>query len=179
MEDDRERRRPMIELREMEIDDLASVFHLGEKLFTSRVTPNLYRTWDEFEVTGMFQEEPEFCLVADADDRIVGFAMGATIAKTRSAWKYGHLIWLGVDPQYHRFGVASRLLRRFRDLMMDRGVRILLVDTEADNHAAINFFKRHGFGNIEEHLYMSLNLDGIIKDLKEKGKEKKQKDHHG
>jgi ribosomal protein S18 acetylase RimI-like enzyme len=171
---DKNKRRFTLEVREMEIDDLAQVFHLGEKLFTSKETPNLYRTWDEFEVTGMFQEEPEFCLVADADERIVGFVMGTTITKAHSAWKYGHLIWLGVDPQFRRFGIATRLFKEFRDLMLENGVRILLIDTEADNEAAIKFFRSLGFGNVEEHIYMSLNLDSQLKHIKEK----KQKNNH-
>ena len=32
-------------IREMEIDDLSAVYHLGEKLFTSDEFPILYRTW--------------------------------------------------------------------------------------------------------------------------------------
>ena len=173
-EHDKDKKRLNIELREMEIDDLAQVFHLGERLFTSEETPNLYRTWDEFEVTGMFQEEPEFCLVADADERIVGFVMGTTITKTHSAWKYGHLVWLGVDPQFQRFGIASRLFNQFRELMLEHGVRILLIDTEADNEGALKFFRRMGFGNVEEHVYMSLNLDMQLKQIKEK----KHKNNH-
>lgn len=34
---------PHLEIRQMEIDDLAAVFHLGERLFTSQRVPNLYR----------------------------------------------------------------------------------------------------------------------------------------
>jgi hypothetical protein len=34
-------------VRELEIDDLAPVYHLGEELFTSDLYPYLYRTWDK------------------------------------------------------------------------------------------------------------------------------------
>ena len=37
-------RRSSIKIREMEIDDIAQVFHLGEKLFTVESAPNTYRT---------------------------------------------------------------------------------------------------------------------------------------
>jgi ribosomal protein S18 acetylase RimI-like enzyme len=154
-----EKRRPAVEIREMEIDDLAPVFHLGERLFTSKKVPTLYRTWDEYEVTNIFQTEPEFCLVAEVHGNPIGFALGTTITKTRSAWKYGHLVWLGVDPDYQRLGVAKRLFSHFRDKMDEHGVRILLVDTEADNEQALAFFREMGFGNPEEHLYLALNLD--------------------
>ena len=154
-----EKRRPGVEIREMEIDDLAPVFHLGERLFTSTKVPTLYRTWDEYEVTNIFQTESEFCMVAEVDGKPIGFALGTTITKTRSAWKYGHLVWLGVDPDYQRLGVARRLFNHFREKMEEHGVRILLVDTEADNEQALAFFRDMGFGNPEEHLYLALNLD--------------------
>ena len=70
-----------------------------------------------------------------------------------------HLVWLGVDPDYQRLGVARRLFNHFRDKMEEHGVRILLVDTEADNEQALAFFREMGFGNPEEHLYLALNLD--------------------
>lgn len=147
-----------IEIRHATIDDLAAIFHLGEKVFTAQDSSNLYRTWDEYEVTGTFNSEPEHMLVAEADDRVVGFALGTTIQKARSAWSYGHLVWLGVDPEYARRGVGGQLFERFRDVMTETGVRMLLVDTQADNQAAINFFMRHGFDNPTDHVYMTLYL---------------------
>jgi ribosomal protein S18 acetylase RimI-like enzyme len=90
----------------------------------------------------------------------VGFALGTTIEKERSAWKYGHLVWLGVHADFHRSGVASRLFDHLRKLMETQGVRIIIVDTEADNLSALHFFRRMGFGKPEEHIYLSLNLSG-------------------
>jgi ribosomal protein S18 acetylase RimI-like enzyme len=155
------KKRNDVEIREMEIDDLPAVFHIGENLFTPEQVPNLYRTWDEFEVVGFFNDEPEFCLVAEAQGRIIGFAIGTTITKTRSAWKYGHLVWLGVTPECQRQGIAIKLLNHFRDLMSKEGVRILMVDTDADNQKALDFFTSMGFGHPEGHIYLTVNLENI------------------
>ena len=156
---DNKSRRLSIRIREMTIDDIADVFHLGEALFEPEKVPNMYRTWDEYEVIDLFYGDTEFCLVAEQDDQIVGFALGTTISKSRSAWKYGYLIWLGVTPEFQRMGIAERLFQRFKSLMLKEGVRILVVDTEIENKAAIHFFKRQGFTNPTEHMYLSLNLD--------------------
>jgi ribosomal protein S18 acetylase RimI-like enzyme len=155
-------------IREMEIDDIAKVFHLGEKLFTARKVPNLYRTWDEYEVVSLFQSDPGFCLVAHSDDALVGFALGSTISKTGSAWKYGHLYWLGIEPEYQRQGVAKKLFKSFMDLMLENGVRMLQVDTEADNLPALYFFRKMGFGNPQQHIYLSLNLSDLRRQIKDK-----------
>lgn len=157
----RRRKRLSISIRPMEIDDLAQVFHLGERLFTAEDVPNLYRTWDEHEVVDLFHSDPELCLVAEDGGRIVGFAMGTTVTKSRSAWKYGHLVWLGVDPEYQGTGVAEKLFHALLELMLENGVRILIVDTEADNYAAIKFFRKMGFSHPQEHIYLAMNLDNL------------------
>ena len=147
-------------VRPMEIDDLPGVFHLGERLFTPREFPNLYRTWDAFEVTGLFHADGDLCFVADRDEALVGFVLGTVIEKARSAWTYGHLLWLGVHPESQRTGVADRLFERFRIQAMEYGARMLMIDTQDDNLAALAFFGRHGFANPTGHVYLTLNLDG-------------------
>lgn len=146
-------------IRPAEIDDLGQVFHLGERLFTSQDFSNLYRTWDEWEVTGQFNLEPDNFLVAEADGRVIGFAIGSVIDKARSAWSYGHLLWLGVDAAFARSGIASKLFDRFAEIMLEQGVRMLMVDTQADNEPALGFFRDKGFSNPIEHVYLTLNLD--------------------
>ncbi|MBS0012342.1 MAG: GNAT family N-acetyltransferase [Desulfobacterales bacterium] len=148
-----------VKIREMTIDDLADVFHLGEQLFVARKAPNTYRAWDEYEVADLFYSDTEFCLVAEHENEIIGFALGTTVSKNRSAWKYGYLLWLGVLRQYQRSGIAERLFYRFKSIMLHDGVRILVVDTEADNRPAISFFEQQGFGNPQQHVYLTMNLD--------------------
>lgn len=148
-----------IEIRPATIDDLAAIFHLGEQVFTSQEVSNLYRTWDEYEITGLFNSEPEHILVAVSDEKVVGFAMGTIIKKARSAWSYGHLLWLGVDSSFARQGVGNMLFEQFRTNMKKEGVRILLIDTQADNEPAINFFRKIGFEKPTSHVYMTLNLE--------------------
>jgi ribosomal protein S18 acetylase RimI-like enzyme len=160
--EEEKRTKANITLRQMQIDDVAPVFHLGERLFTSKV-PNLFRTWDEYEVISFFQNDCESCLVAETEgdetDGIVGFLLGTTVTKNHSAWKYGYLVWLGIAPAFQGTGVASRLFKRFRDLMLADGARMLLVDSEADNLPALHLFRKMGFGHPQEHIFLNLNLD--------------------
>ena len=160
-------------IREMDIDDVAQVFHLGERLFEADRMPNLYRTWDEFEVIELFNGDTENCQVAEAGEEIVGFTLGTTVSKSRSAWKYGHLIWLGVDESFQRFGVAERLFQRFRSVMLAQGVRMLIVDTEAENLSALRFFRKMGFGNPQQHIYLSLNLAAKQQQARKKAAERR------
>jgi ribosomal protein S18 acetylase RimI-like enzyme len=150
---------PPVEIREMELRDVAEVFELGEKLFTADEWPSLYRSWHDHEIAQLFSTEAETCLVAVADDRIVGFALGRVMEKPRSAWRYGWLLWLGVDPRFKRSGVATRLVNQLTGLFINRNARIMLVDTAAKNHSALAFFRRAGFGREIRHVYLSQNLE--------------------
>jgi ribosomal protein S18 acetylase RimI-like enzyme len=159
-----------IEIRKMTIDDLAGVFHLGEQLFTSDFSPSMYRTWDEYEVTTLFNSDSELCLVAELDEALVGFALGTTVEKQNSAWKYGYLVWIGVKPGLQKGGAGHQLFAEIRVRMQAQGVRMIVIDTDADNEAGINFFKKQGFGNIQQHVYMTLNL------AKQKKRKKRKND---
>ncbi len=150
-----------IEIREATIDDLAAIFHLGEKLFRPRQSSNLYRTWDAYEITSLFNSEPEYILVAEVAGSVIGFAMGTVIEKAATAWNYGHLVWLGVEQAFARQGVASMLFDEFSEIMKKAGVRMLIVDTQKNNERAIKFFKKKGFANPIDHIYMTLNFENL------------------
>jgi hypothetical protein len=54
--------------------------------------------------------------------------------------------------------VADRLIKEFEQRVKEDGARILLVDTEADNQRAIQFFRRHGFAQPKNHVWLSKSL---------------------
>jgi ribosomal protein S18 acetylase RimI-like enzyme len=145
-------------VRDMGIDDLAPIFHLGEQLFTSDLYPYLYRTWDEWEVIGLYNTDPEYCLVAEIEEQLVGFVLGTVISKPPSPWMYGYIIWLGVSPNFQRRGIADKLVDKLVERMIEEGVRFMLVDTDPSNEAALKFFNRKGFGNPHKHVFLSMNL---------------------
>ncbi len=147
-----------LRIREMTIDDIAEVFHIGEEVFTADYSQSLYRTWDEYEVITLFNSDTELCLVAEAGDQLLGFALGTTVKKHHSPWKYGYLVWLGVRRNIQQGGVGSGLFRELKRRMKEQGVRMIMIDTAADNRAAIRFFEKQGFDGVQDHVYMSLNL---------------------
>ncbi len=145
----------------MSLQDLPAVFALGERLFTAEDYPTLYRCWDEHEIVQLFGTDEETCLVAECKDpeRVVGFALGRVMEKPRSAWRYGWLEWLGVDPKLKRLGIASKLMKELTGRFIEREARIMLVDTDAANSDALAFFRKYGFGHELPHVYLSQNLD--------------------
>jgi ribosomal protein S18 acetylase RimI-like enzyme len=147
-----------VSIREMELEDLAGVYALGEAVFTADKWPSLYRTWDEYEPVGLFHSDGEFCFVAEFDEQLAGFALGSLIDKRKSAWSYGYLTWLAVNPAMKRRGIATLLMDEITEAFIRAGARMMIVDTDADNDTAIKFFHRHDFRNEDRHVYLSKNL---------------------
>ena len=153
--------RPITEsvtIREISLLDLPPIFALGERLFPADKWPALYRNWDDYELAVHFASDSETCLVAEMDGQVVGFALGTLLEKRMSSWTYGYLLWLGVDPDVARKGVAARLFERMTDLFIKLGARMIMVDTDAENEPALAFFRSQGFGQETPHLFLSRNL---------------------
>lgn len=157
----RNRQRTKAVIRQMEIDDISAVYHLGERLFSSEEFPILYRTWDPYEVTEYFSSNPDYCLVAETEGtgRIVGFILATTIEKEGTAWKkYGYLSWIGVDEAFQRTKLGLRLYRELEKRLLEDGVRMIIADTEAENEGAIAFFRKLGFSSSVEHVWLAKTL---------------------
>lgn len=155
---DGKRRRSWL-IREMTVDDLSAVFALGERLFRTGKWRALRWTWDEYELVNLFATDGEFCLVAEQDHVLIGFVLGSLLEKRKSAWTYGYVEWLGVDPDAVRTGIARSLMDRLTERFVEAGARMLLVDTDADNEGALAFFRKVGFSRSATHVYMSMNLE--------------------
>lgn len=152
-------------IREMTIHDLAEVYELGLSQFKAETWPMLYRSWDEYEVTTRFHVDGEYCLVAENNDeddprRIVGFVLGSVVSKPGSAWNYGYIVWMCVDPRWRRRNVAARMVDRVVEAMVETdGIRILMTDTDPQNKRAMKFFAARGLTEQHPHVYLSSNLD--------------------
>lgn len=158
------RRRSEVTIRQMEIDDIGPVYHLGEELFTSEEFPILYRTWDAYEVTDHFTSDPDYCLVAEMTGRVVGFILATTIEKEGTAWKkYGYLSWIGVAESLQRTNLGLRLYRRLEESFRENGVRMIIADTEANNRGAIAFFRAIGFAPSRQHVWLTKTLRRPVK----------------
>lgn len=147
-----------VKIKQMVIDDLAPAFHLGEKLFTLKNLPNLYRIWDEYEIIDFYNSSSDYCLSAFVDGRLVGFLLGTVIEKTKRK-KYGYLVWTGVHNDFNGRGVASALFEDFKEAMVKENVSTIIVDTQADNKHAIDFFIKKGFKDPQDHIYLTMELN--------------------
>ena len=149
---------PRIKIRDMCVDDVPRVFHLGEKLYDVKKFPLLYRTWDPYEVAYLFSSETDLSLVAEVNATVVGFCLSTIVEKPNKPWRYGYLIWLGVSEDLHTLGIGKKLVCEILHRMKQKRVNFMLIDTEEKNVGAITFFKKLGFEIRHNQTWMWKNL---------------------
>jgi ribosomal protein S18 acetylase RimI-like enzyme len=86
--------------------------------------------------------------------------LGTVISKPGSAWTYGYVIWLCARPMWQRAGVATKLVDKLVERMIEKaGIRIIMADTDPENVRAVRFFEKMGFDDRKPHVYLSSNLE--------------------
>jgi ribosomal protein S18 acetylase RimI-like enzyme len=162
------RRRQKVEIRAMTIEDIPGVYRMGCELFQALEYSTPYRTWDAYEVTANFNNDPELSLVAVAGNgSIVGFALGTTYEEA-GGWKYGHLLWMGIHAKWQRARVGTQLCREMERRMHQEGVRMVFVDAARSNLGAIKFFQRMGYGKPEAEVWMRKIIQRSGKDKRKR-----------
>jgi len=166
-----------IRFRQMELRDAAAVYHLGEEVFHSESFPQLYRTWDAFEVTEMLATSDESCIVAEEIDpaaamvasasfgggdaaaahtppasKIVGFVFGHITEKRKREQSSGMLGWVGVAPSHQRRNIGTVLVHKLFSILLEEGISLVIADTPMENVPAIRFLQRMGFGSPVSHV---------------------------
>ena len=54
--------------------------------------------------------------------------------------------------------MGDKLVDKAIARMIEDGARFMLVDTDPANVPAVKFFNRKGFGNVRQHVFLSMNL---------------------
>lgn len=75
----------------------------------------------------------------------------------------GHIITIDVVAAARRAGLGSQLLAAAEDRLRSGGSRSVALETAVDNHAAIAFYKRHGYSVVGTWpRYYSSGVDALM-----------------
>lgn len=129
-------------IRNLRKSDLASIVDIEE-----RVTGVARRGYWESRIEISEAIRPHWAsLVAEADNRVVGFLFGR--AGELEFGLPGTVAWIeivGVDPAYRRHGIARALLEQFTSSAEDHGVKTIFTLVDNEQPEMKQFFNRLGF----------------------------------
>ena len=74
------------------------------------------------------------------DGRMVGFVIGSI-----ESGGVGHVIALGVDPQWRRRGFGRLLMEAIEDAFCEHGATIARLEVRVDNHVAQALYEKLGY----------------------------------
>ncbi|HEY3302691.1 MAG TPA: GNAT family N-acetyltransferase, partial [Candidatus Binatia bacterium] len=129
-------------IRNLRKNDLGAIVDIEE-----RVTGIARREYWEKRIEISEAIRPHWTsLVAEADNRVVGFVFGR--AGELEFGLPGTVAWIeiiGVDPAYRHQGIARALLEQFTASAEDHGIKTIFTLVNDDQREMKEFFNRLGF----------------------------------
>lgn len=83
-------------------------------------------------------------LVAEVDDRIVGYAY-ASQHRERVAYRWAADVTVYIDPRHHRRGIGRALYRTLFELIADQGIYVACAGITLPNAASVGLHEDLGF----------------------------------
>jgi ribosomal protein S18 acetylase RimI-like enzyme len=81
------------------------------------------------------------CLGAYLSDKLVGVAIAECRHWNKTLW-----VWeFHVHPEYHRRGIGWLMMEEMVDLAKEKGMRVVVCETQNTNVTAIRFYRAMGF----------------------------------
>ena len=96
--------------------------------------------------------------VAFAGDRFAGGLTAFELLKYNAEAAEMFLYEIGVEPEYQRHGIATRLIESLKAVCVEKGIREMFVLTEPDNEPAQALYRKTGGQGSD-----FVNFDYVIK----------------
>jgi ribosomal protein S18 acetylase RimI-like enzyme len=106
-------------------------------------------------ITGILESPSSFGLVALADNKVVGIALGLS---------KGYLdkqdFWLdefSVDPNYQKQGIATKLMKELKKKLKEKEITKIYLVTRK-HYPCVSLYEKEGFSSEGEDLLMTVDL---------------------
>ncbi len=144
----------VMNIRLMSIDDYEKVY----ELWMSCVGMGLNNLDDSKEGIDKFlQRNPDTCLVAEADNRIVGVIIVGNDGRR------GYIYHTAVNPQYRKQGIAKSLVETAMAALQNNGINKVALVVFDRNEIGNDFWEKMGFTVRDDLIYRNKALAEIVR----------------
>jgi ribosomal-protein-alanine N-acetyltransferase len=112
--------------------DFFAILKIAFESLPERYSPILFNKFYEIYPKGF--------LVAEENKKIIGFIVGINTSNTCM-----RIPMLAVTKNYRKKQIGSKLLANLIKISLHENFRLIELEVKISNHAAINFYKKHGF----------------------------------
>ncbi len=137
-------------IRRMEEEDVPSVAAIEKTSFSL--------PWSETSFLNEIHKQRAISKVAVLDDTVVGYICAESVMDE------GHILNLGIHPQYRKKGIATALVENILEDLKLRACSFLYLEVRASNFAAKRLYKSFGFTIVgtRKNYYVAPNEDAVI-----------------
>jgi ribosomal-protein-alanine N-acetyltransferase len=125
-------------IREATAADFETLWSIDQECFVEGIS------YSQPELSHYMTRRGAFTLIKDDEQGIAAF-----VVAEGSRRGTGHIITIDVRPSARRAGYGSELLRAAEDRLSAGGCGVVLLEVAVDNHAAIGFYKGHGYSVVK------------------------------
>jgi ribosomal protein S18 acetylase RimI-like enzyme len=147
-----------LNVRRMTVRDIDQVLRLDEK-----ITSKPHAAYYESKAAAYISRSPEYCLVAEHRDRVVGFVLGDVRGWEFATALSGWLEVIGVDPAYQGQGVSRALMDELFEKFRRAGVTLVNTMVNWNDGDLIDYFRANGF-DPGEYVNLVKSLDEETRD---------------
>ena len=119
--------------REYDPSDLDSIVELEKRAFP--IGP-----YTRPMIRKIFNTKGSFNFIAEENGKIIGYVIALPLDE-----KSADVESIAVDPDLHRGGLGSKLIRLIEEGMRQRSFQYSVLEVRDMNEEAINFYKKHGY----------------------------------
>ena len=130
-----------VKIRALDYDDLDAIVEIDKEVL-GKERPDFWSMKIELSES----RSPMASLIAEMDDRVVGFILGDA-----SGWEYGVPDWIGwidtigIHPKYQKKGIARLLFKEMVANLKKVGVDTIYTFVNWKDWDLLHFFDRMGF----------------------------------
>jgi len=130
-----------VSLRSLKSSDVEGIVEIDQRVLGKR-----RQSFWKKKVRAIESNSPPTGLVAQLDDKVIGFILGEV-----SGWEFGvpaSVGWIdtiGVDPHYQKKGVAKALMGELIKNFREAGVKNIYTLVNWSDWDLLQFFRRMGF----------------------------------
>ena len=129
-------------IRQMATDDISQVVKIQETILQKKVS----RAWRK-ALEMYMEKDPKACLVAEINDRPIGFIIGEVKTWGFGLRQSGWIEILGIHPKHMGTGVGKALGKRLLAYFKKQKVDGIYTAVRWDSGDLLSFFKSIGFDN--------------------------------
>ena len=144
----------------MKIENFSLQFYEDVVIIWKKTGISITSSDTKKEVNVMLNKNPDLCLIAKIDEKVIGVVMGGFDGRR------GYVHHLAIDPEYQRKGYGKLLMDELTERFQKKRVHKVHLFIEKHNKDVINFYRKLGWEIRNDLVMMSFVPDKKLYMLK-------------